>query len=55
MTGERERNDGRCLLCGGRLLPKQRSTIPFSGKHGDCHQGRARRGVCQLPRVPYDR
>lgn len=29
MTGERERNDGRCPLCGGRLLPKQRATIPF--------------------------
>ena len=29
MTGEQERSDGRCPLCGGRLLSKQRSTIPF--------------------------
>ncbi len=29
MAGERERSDGRCPLCGGRLLSKQRATIPF--------------------------
>ncbi len=29
MTGERERDSGRCPLCGGRLVPRQRATIPF--------------------------
>ena len=29
MTGERERVDGRCPLCGGRLVPHQTATIPF--------------------------
>lgn len=29
LTGERERANGRCPLCGGRLIPKQRATIPF--------------------------
>ncbi len=29
MTGEREKSDGRCPLCGGRLFSKQRTTIPF--------------------------
>jgi YgiT-type zinc finger domain-containing protein len=29
MPGERERSDGRCPLCGRRLLPKQKATIPF--------------------------
>ncbi len=29
MTGEQERSDGRCPLCGGRLLPEQTATIPF--------------------------
>ncbi len=29
MTGECERGNGRCPLCGGRLLAQQRATIPF--------------------------
>ena len=28
MTGKPE-NDGRCPLCGGRLIPDQQATIPF--------------------------
>jgi len=29
MTGEREKSNGRCPLGGGRLLPRQKATIPF--------------------------
>jgi YgiT-type zinc finger domain-containing protein len=29
MTGERARDEGRCPLCGGRLLYDQMATIPF--------------------------
>jgi YgiT-type zinc finger domain-containing protein len=29
MIGKRERDNGRCPLCGGRLVPDQRATIPF--------------------------
>ena len=29
MTGEQERNDGRCPLCRGRLVSEQKATVPF--------------------------
>jgi YgiT-type zinc finger domain-containing protein len=29
VTGEHERASGRCPLCGGRLVPNQKATIPF--------------------------
>jgi len=29
MIGKRESNTGRCPLCGGRLVPHQKATIPF--------------------------
>ena len=29
MTGEHARDDGRCPLCGGRLVADQKVTIPF--------------------------
>ncbi len=29
MTGEHAKRDGRCPLCGGRLVADQKVTIPF--------------------------